>query len=141
MSRARNRRHFRSAIDGWLVAVLAFSSAMMVLAFGLLLREPVSVARAVALFLTALGLGLPLWVVLTTGYTVADDTLTIRSGPVRLRYPVSKIASVRASRSPLSSPALSLNRLEIRFHAGQRVLVSPREREAFLEAIGQRLER
>jgi hypothetical protein len=36
----------------------------------------------------------------------------------------------------LSSPALSLNRLEIRYGNGKRMLLSPQDAAGFLKAIG-----
>jgi hypothetical protein len=39
------------------------------------------------------------------------------------------------SRSPFSSPALSLDRLQIDYGAGKSILISPADKEGFIEAI------
>jgi hypothetical protein len=75
-----------------------------------------------------------------THYTVDKKTLKIVSGPIRLRVSLDDINSVRATRSPLSSPALSLDRLMINYGKNRKVMVSPADKRGFLTAIGQELE-
>jgi hypothetical protein len=50
--------------------------------------------------------------------------------------PIDSIEKVEATRSPLSSPALSLDRLRINY-GKRRIMVSPSDRAGFLRAIGQ----
>ncbi len=71
-----------------------------------------------------------------THYTVDRGELKIISGPFRWKVSIDEITSVEPTRSPLSSPALSLDRLRIRYGKGRRVLVSPADKEGFLRAIG-----
>ena len=82
-------------------------------------------------------LGLPVWLLLSTYYLVDAGNLMIRSGPFRWSISISEIKSVEPSRSLLSSPALSLNRLEIQYGRGKTVLVSPKDVEGFRNAIGR----
>jgi hypothetical protein len=77
-----------------------------------------------------------LWVLYGTKYTVTSDRLEARSGPFRFQVPLLEIDSVEPSRNPLSSPACSLDRLDIRYGRGRRhILVSPRDKVAFLRAL------
>jgi hypothetical protein len=71
-----------------------------------------------------------------THYTVAGDTLRVACGPFRWKVPIDAIQSVEATRSPLSSPALSLDRLRIHY-GKRRIMVSPSDKAGFLKAIGQ----
>ena len=75
-----------------------------------------------------------------THYTVDQTTLKIVSGPIRLRVDLGDINSVKATRNPLSSPALSLDRLMINYGKNRKVMVSPADKRGFLKAIGQELE-
>lgn len=75
-----------------------------------------------------------------THYTVDKKTLKIVSGPIRLRVSLDDINSVKATRNPLSSPALSLDRLMINYGKNRKVMVSPADKRGFLKAIGQELE-
>lgn len=127
---------FRSAVDWWYYAVLATVAGALLLSLGpALLNQQTSLLTAVGLFIVALGL--PVWLLLATHYTVEADTLVVRSGPFTWRVPVNEIEAVKATRSPLSSPALSLDRLEVSYSGGKRILLSPDDRQGFLEAIGQ----
>ena len=75
------------------------------------------------------------WTYRGTRYLVTDREVIARSGPFRWRIEIAGIESIRPSRSPLSSPAMSLDRLEIRYGGGRRLLISPKDREGFLEAV------
>lgn len=76
----------------------------------------------------------PVWLYLTTAYEVDEERLLIRSGPFRWNILLSEIAKVEPSRSVLSSPALSLDRIRIEYGVNKFVLVSPMEKEEFIKA-------
>lgn len=77
------------------------------------------------------------WNLLSTQYVVSADTLAVRCMLFRKTVPLSSVTMLRGSRDFRSSPALSLDRIEV-LAGGDSVLVSPREREAFVEAIRSR---
>ncbi len=79
-------------------------------------------------------------ILIATYYVVDKEVLRIVSGPFRIRVKLDEIDSVKATRNPLSSPALSLDRLMIRYGNKRRVMVSPADRNGFLRAIGKELE-
>lgn len=81
---------------------------------------------------TALFVG---WILLRTGYTVEGQDLKVVSGPFRYTVPIRDIRKMRRTRNPLSSPALSLDRVEISFGEGKKIMVSPADREGFVRAL------
>ena len=81
-------------------------------------------------------LGLPIWMLLSTYYQVGEHELKVRCGPFVWRIDRSSIQSIKPSRTLLSSPALSLDRLEIRYGDHRSIMVSPLSREAFIEDLG-----
>ena len=90
---------------------------------------------------TALPLVIVAWIVCTTDYTFDGDHFLVRSGPFRWKVPLAKIDEVKPSRTLASSPALSLDRLEIRFNRYDAVVISPVRREDFLAELKQRRSR
>lgn len=92
----------------------------------------------IAALLAGVGVALPLWVLLGTHYTLTDSTLQVRSGPFRWRIPLSEINGIEHTRSPLSSPALSLDRLQISYGRGSLLMISPRDRDAFMRELAAR---
>ena len=76
-----------------------------------------------------------LWLLVATYYRIDEEVLSIRCGPFFWRIPLKETESIRRSRSSLSSPALSLDRLWIRYSGGKRILISPKDREEFIHAI------
>ena len=141
---AHTRAFFPSRVDSWLVAIgplaaLAAATAVAGLVGPFLLNsggtQPMLALMAVIVALTLL---LPLWLVLDTNYTLTADELLIRSGPFRWRIALGDVRELSPSHSWISSPALSLDRLRIRYGADRSILVSPREKQRFIDALRQR---
>lgn len=94
---------------------------------------------AVPLTLCLVTPALLFWSFYGTSYTLLSEELLIRSGPFRFHVPLAEITSVAPSRNPISSPACSLDRLEIRYHGDRsRILISPEDKASFLEALVKR---
>ena len=75
------------------------------------------------------------WIWLGTYYLVSNTTLTIKSGPFTENIPIKDIKNIRSTKNTISSPALSLNRLQIRYGYSKVVLISPKERQKFVDMI------
>lgn len=79
--------------------------------------------------------GFVAWLWTGTGYTVTEEDLKIKSGPIRLTIPLEKITSLEHTRNPISSPALSLDRLEIKYAEGKYAIISPLDKEGFINLV------
>ena len=131
-------KRFRSKVDTWLVLVVV--AALVVLAAALVSM----VVAGASLAAIALFLGVMTAVMLFTGliftrtwYEIDARELRIVSGPFRWTIPRESIRSVEDSRNPLSSPALSLDRLRIRYGDKRWILVSPEDKKGFRKALGE----
>lgn len=93
----------------------------------------VGVAGLVGLFVVALYVG----VIFPLRYGLTSSALVIRNGMLRTEIPLKLIREVKPTRNPLSSPALSLDRLSVRFGEGRfkEVLISPAKRDEFLQRL------
>ena len=125
---------FKSAVDWWYYVMIIVVAIVVLFA----IVPPIgsghlSIPLGGAIVL--LSLGLPVWLLFSTSYRVDAESLLVKSGPFSWAIPLAEVQSVVPSRSPVSSPALSLDRLEIRYGSGKSILVSPVDREAFLEAV------
>jgi hypothetical protein len=128
---------FRSKVDGWFRVL----PCVGVLVLGAVLVLPAVQGDRAAFWLTPallLPAALPLWLLRTTDYTITDTHLRIRCGPLRWNVPLADVRSVRPTRNPLSSPALSLDRLRIEYSRSLAVMVSPEDKEGFLRALRTR---
>ena len=127
---------FPSKIDTWILALMILPIAVSAVVVGSALRaNPPLTAVFLMVGVEVLVLALIVGSVRSIRYEVTDREVIVRSPPFRWRIEIESIESIRPSRSPASSPALSLARLEIRYNGGRRMLVSPRDREGFLEAV------
>ena len=126
-------RVYRSKTTPWLVAIMATAIVVLVGALWTAWREGDPGEFAIAAPLHVLGLALIL-----SGfhvrYWIADSVLHVRASFFRWKIPVGTIISVTPSRSWMSAPALSFDRLAI-LHERGTVLISPVEREAFLREL------
>jgi Bacterial PH domain len=80
----------------------------------------------------------------TTSYSITPDRkLKIKGGfLVHMEIPIEQIRRIAPSRNPLAAPAFSLDRLEVFYGKGSSVLISPVNKEAFiqdLKAVNSRL--
>ena len=121
-----------SKVDAWLVVVTALTSAASAAAAVVMIREGGVPAVVMVPVTLLLGAGLPLWILLGTRYELTPGRLLIRCGPFRWTVPLKEIRAVEPTRNPLSSPALSLDRLRIDYGRGSSVMISPRDQARFL---------
>jgi membrane protein YdbS with pleckstrin-like domain len=80
-------------------------------------------------------------VAVPTRYEVTPDRLVIRSGLLYWEVPLAEIESVTPTSNPLSSPAWSLERLEVKWmRAGstRSIIISPQRAEEFLREVADR---
>jgi len=131
---------YPSKIDWWLglILVLVPLVSLGVLAASLTSDDPAEIMIAVVVCVATAALyGL---LVLPVRYGIARDELIIGFGVVRQRIRLDAIQQVKPTHNPLSSPALSLDRLEIRTGSGlfSAIMISPANREEFLATLAMR---
>lgn len=133
-------KRFKSKIDRWLLYMLIAVMVFEVVVLGIAATQADGPVAALSIVVAALLIvALIGSLLIRTHYTVTGSTLRIASGPFSWTVPIDQIESVKATRNPVSSPALSLDRLQIRYGNGRRVMVSPADKTGFLKAIGQEL--
>jgi hypothetical protein len=130
---------FRSKVDWWLAAVLLLSAlaSVVAVAFVAIVESP-RLALAVSPLLL-LSVGLPVWLLCATEYRIGASDLHVRCGPFSWRIPLRDIRSVTPTRNPLSSPALSLDRLRIDYGPKCSMMISPKDKEAFVTELRKRV--
>ena len=133
---------FRSKIDWWVLGFLIcltgllLQSLLTMQAKGTLLQFPVHAAVYV---MTIAFIWWPAW---NTKYTVDEEFLSIRCLFLTWKIKRSEIQSISKTNNSVSSPALSLKRLKVDYlKEGEPkfVLVSPRNQQAFCDALNQPL--
>ena len=126
---------YKSKTDAWLLAVLAVAIAVSLFAAIVTVSDGSAAAWPMAAFIAIIGVGLPIWLLLSTRYTLEPRQLRVQSGPFKWHIKVADITSITPSSNALSSPALSLDRLRIDYGSGRSLMISPRNKEQFLRDI------
>ena len=118
--------------------ILAVASAVMVVAGLDLLFAPVALKwLGLVLFLMSAFIW---WLMASTKYGLDSQFLVIKSGPFQWRIELDAIDEVHPTHNPLSAPALSLDRLRINYHIGDKMrfaLISPRNKSRFLKDLAE----
>jgi len=120
---------FKSKIDIW----LAF---LLILIFGLALIQFVYNQDWIGLTFILLVIAFIVHMFATTFYIIENDKLRIKCGfLINILIEIKSIKKISETFNVLSSPALSLDRLEIVYGKYNSVLISPKEKKRFMEAI------
>jgi membrane protein YdbS with pleckstrin-like domain len=129
---------FRSKVDLWLVAVLV-GVPILVLEF---FFEDIGLsdqsADLVVILLVAVVLAIFAWLYFTTRYSFTAEFLLVRSGPFSWNIPLQEISKIEPTHNPASSPALSLDRLVIYYNDGKELMVSPADKQGFMNELKTR---
>lgn len=73
---------------------------------------------------------------LTTYYTITGDELRIRCGfLMNIQISIATITRIKETSDPTSAPATSLDRLRIEYGNQKSILISPKEKQAFIDMI------
>ena len=77
-----------------------------------------------------------LYIVLSIQYKINDKILTVKAGfLVNTKIDIQKIKKIKKTFNPLSSPAASIDRLEICYNNGDFVLISPKNKDQFIKDL------
>jgi hypothetical protein len=131
-------RTFTSKIDPWIAAIAIGPGLMVVPGVALLVWRGGQLTLGTGIMLGVTGLlvlAVPIWIFLSTSYEITDDTLRVRSGPLKQQVPLEDITNVTTTRTWESAPALSLRRIRITFASGRTVIVSPADDRGFLATL------
>ena len=130
---------FRSKVDLWLVIVI-IAVPIMLLEFILDgLNTPDKFAELLALVIVVAELGIFTWLYFSTRYTITGDFLLVKAGPFSWVIPIEDIVSAEPTRNPVSSPALSLDRLLIRYGHSAELMISPKDKLGFMKELKKHL--
>ena len=76
-----------------------------------------------------------LYLAFNTYYYIANETLIIRCGFFTNKIEIKSIRKISETRGLVSSPALSMDRLEIMYNKFDSILVSPKDKTGFIKVI------
>ncbi len=133
-------RWYPSKIDWWLVPLLCLPPVAAVaacVAFAVAGSTPGLLVGAAAGVLVA---GIYFGLVFPMRYGLDDTYLVVRFGVCRQRIRLADILELRPTHNPLSSPALSLDRLRVQYGRGffKAVLISPADRNGFVDDVARK---
>ncbi len=132
-----------SKVDRWVWLVIGIGIIVIcVSSVVLLVRPPQGDMLAGWIALASLLLAAFMaWTPFVVRYTVTTTHLLVRAAVFRWRIPLDQIVEVHATHNPLSSPALSLDRLRINCKrpSGRTwwIMISPKGKEQFLDDLAE----
>jgi len=126
---------YRSKVDTWLGSILWGMSIGMLFVTWKVIHTPVPGRFIIAIVILILGVVLPLTLLVTTVYKITNASLLIQSGVFNWEIRIKDITKIEFTNDPISSPALSTDRIRIEYGTDKSVLVSPANKEEFLQDL------
>lgn len=127
---------FKSKIDKSILGFLLLSFVACLLGASVMIKLGGAVNYVMSACILIFGAGFPLWTMLSTRYIIENGHLKILSGPFSCTIPIETIESIHEVHSITASPALSFDRIEIKYDENRTVTISPDDRSAFLRQLG-----
>jgi len=132
---------FTSKIDWWLLLILIIVTVSIISkiykahhSYSLASNFTYLVIYSLIIFL--------MWMpVFNTYYVVDQNKLIIKSMVFRWKINIDDITKIEETHNPLSSPALSLDRIKIYYFKNgsvNSIMISPKDKEGFFQAINKR---
>ena len=120
---------YKSKIDLWLIIILTLVFGGIVI-FSVIKKEWIG-------FIIAIIPTIFIWDMFkSTYYIVTEEELIIRCGIFyKLVIKITDIRKISESNDLISSPALSIDRLEILYNRFDTILISPKKKYEFLQSI------
>ena len=129
---------FRSKIDWWVLGFLIAMTGLLVQLLFTMYAKGTMAEYPEHTSVYILTIAVIWWPALNTRYIIQEDTLTIHCLFLKWNIPLANIQKMTPSHDSIASPALSLDRLKIEYikeGEHKQILVSPRNRQAFIEAV------
>lgn len=119
---------FSSKRDLW-VTIIIWGVSL----FGIII--PLLNGDIIALLLMTLLAALLLWFWFRTDYKIENDKIKIRYGPIRQTVHIKDIKLIVKAKTPLTSPALSMDRIQITCGKFDIVSISPVNQQKFIDEL------
>ena len=134
---------FKSKIDWWGHLVFwGFVASAIWMTWNLFWGDRTNEGWLFVLIFWIIEFGLMIPIFTRTYYLLDPGALVVVSWIIKIRIPYGNIVSVKESKNPLSSPALSLDRLEITYHTkspkSSFILISPKDKQAFVRLLKEK---
>jgi hypothetical protein len=122
-------KKYKSKIDLWLIIILTLVFGGIVI-FSIIKKEWIG-------FIIAIIPTIFIWDMFkSTFYIITEEELIIRCGIFyKLVIKITDIRKISESNDLISSPALSIDRLEILYNRFDTILISPKKKYEFLQSI------
>lgn len=129
---------YKSKIDKWLIAVVAIAIAGTIASVVIPLISSFSIAALViGIIYSALITTLLVGIMRDTKYIIDGEVLIIRcTFLMHYKIDINSIREISDTRSIISAPALSLDRIKIKSKGGIAI-ISPADKTAFVSALKQ----
>lgn len=121
---------YKSKIDYWLVGTMYLMTLIptipaLIYAFSWTL-----------IFLVVILLVFASSLIFNTKYIIENETLSIKLGILPIeKYSIQQIQSIQNTNTIMATPAISLDRIEIRFTNRKAVVISPLDKHRFIEYV------
>lgn len=121
---------YKSKIDYWLVGTMYLITLIPTIPALIYAFSWTLVFLVVILLVFASSL------IFNTKYIIENETLSIKCGILPIeKYSIQQIQSIQNTNTIMAAPAISLDRIEIKFTNRKAVVISPLDKHRFIEYV------
>ncbi|WP_139343293.1 PH domain-containing protein [Virgibacillus siamensis] len=114
---------------------LIFWGTVVFVFFSILLSFSLTVPGIIIGIIGLMAIGFMLWIWFGTGYRIENHVIKIKNGPFRSEIAIQDINSIGKTKSLMATPALSVERLTLRYGKYSEMLLSPKNEKEFVELL------
>lgn len=130
---------YPTKVDAWLVAVIVAVLLGMLIFVGYISWQSGDLRPLIYVIICEIiTSGLMLLIGYPVRYLLSPEQLIVKSGVMRVEVPVHKITKVEKTRSLLSAPAWSIDRVKVDYDNNgypAYVIISPKDRDRFIQQL------
>lgn len=119
---------FRSKVDWWIIAILAVC-VLPPIYFN------ITDFDLTGCIISCLCIVFLLMFIVPCRYKIVGEVLDIRCGVMHFRIKIDQIRTIRPTHNSLSSPAMSIDRLELKMKNGDVTMLSPKDKKGFIDSL------
>ncbi|EHI97378.1 protein of unknown function DUF1200 [Clostridium sp. DL-VIII] len=132
---------FKSKIDLWFHLVVILFIILTLWLFYSYVTNKISIIMLILFIAVLILIILPMY--LFTYYVFEDSCIHIRCGlMVNIKIDYKDIVSLKKSKSLISSPALSMDRIEIKYYRNFQsdfIIISPERKQEFIDELNKKI--
>lgn len=131
----------KSCSFGYFLLIISIVIGVVAIGLPVLTKDSQSASELlISIIITAMSVGLFLWIWIDTYYIIDNETLIAKSGPMIWKVPIKEISFIRLNQKTIGGiwkPTLSWDCIEIKYKKYRSISITPVKQDDFIGQLKQ----